>query len=274
MKRTLILCCILTFVGIALSILQTGCSLDFAGGTGVGNPSGHTMVSIVADTGVGSQPAISDDWYLPIKDDSLVLFANTAFIVVQKINFILDENEKDDSALNAYTGPLAIQDDSVILTGPFVFDALTGTSDFLFDTLTLPVAKYKGMKFIIENDDSTLMEGYSIGLSGEFTYNNTLRKFSIKLSNEKDIRPYLIDGPAVLISQDDSTEFRLTLNADHWLDDMDLKTDYLDDGTIAFDPVTGDLTIDKTIDANVYKDFNKAVRLNIMKSGSLRIVLY
>ena len=272
MKRIALLCCILTSISAYILLVHTGCSLDLAGGTGVGNPSGHTVISIVADTGVGTEPSVNNNQYLPIRDDSLVLFASTAFIVVQKIYFILDENEKDDSVLNAYEGPLTIQDDSVILEGPFVFDALTGTSNFLFDTLTLPETKYKGMKFIIENDDSTLMEGYSIGLSGEFTYNETLRNFTIKLSNEKDIRPFLIDGPPVLISEDDSTEFRLTLNADHWLDYMDIKKDYLDNGTIAFDPVTGDLNIDKTIDANVYKDFNKTVRLNIMKSGSLEII--
>lgn len=272
MRRIALICCILTSISIYILLMHSGCSLDYAGGTGVGNPSSNTMVSIVADTGVVRNRG--DDIPLPIKDDSLILYANSAYIVVQKIYFILDDKEKYDSIINTYVGPLTILDDSVILDGPFVFDALTGTSEPPFDTVTLPEAKYKGLIVDIENDDTTFMDGYSVILSGDFTYNNLKRNFSIKLSNEKDIKPYLIDGPAVLISEDDSTEFRLTLNADHWLDDMDLKTDYLDDGTIAFDPVTGDLNIDRTIDANVYKDFNKAFRLNVMKSGSLQIIFH
>ncbi len=268
MKRLVLLSCLLTVVGFCILILTLGCSMDFAGGTGVGNPSGNTTVSIVADTGLG---LLRKD-PVPIQDDSLVLLAHSAYIVVQKIHFILDDNSKNDSILHSYVGPLTYQDDSVIMDGPFVFDALTGTADFSFDSLMLPEAKYKGIKLIIENDDSALMEGYSVLLAGEFTFNDTLRNFSIKLSNEKDIRPYLVDGPAEFIGKNDSTEFRLTLDADHWLDDLDLKTDYLDNGRISLNPVTGDLLIDKSVDSKVYKEFNKLVRKNIMKSGSLEIV--
>ncbi len=271
MKRLLLLSCILTVVGIGIIILSFGCSIDSAGGTGVGNPSGNTTVSIVADTGLGSSDIILNQ-PIPIQDESLVLLATSVYIVVQKIYFILDEEEKNDSIIDSYIGPLTFQGNNAILDGPFVFNALTGTADFSFDSLMLPETKYKGIKFVIENDDSTLMEGYSVLFTGEFFFNGTLRNFAIKLSNEKDIRPYLVDGPAVFISKNSSTEFRVTLNADHWLDYLDLKTDYLDDGTITLDPVTGDLLIDKTVDDKVYKDFNKVVRLNIMKSGSLEII--
>ncbi len=272
MKRITLLCCILTAVGIYV-LLYSGCSLDYAGGTGGGNPG--TKVSIVADTGAErSKDNREYDTPLPIQDESLVLYAHSAQIVVQRINFILDDSEKNDSLLSTYTGPLTILDDSVFLEGPFLFNALNGSCEPPFDTVTLPEAKYKGLKLAILNNDSAFMEGYSILFSGDFVLDDEKHNFSIKLSNEDDIKPFLLEGPPVLINEDDSTEFRVTLNANHWLDYMDLKVDYLDDGTITFDPISGDLNIDKSVDANIYKDFNKAVRLNIMKSGSLQILFH
>jgi hypothetical protein len=153
-----------------------------------------------------------------------------------------------------------------------VFNALTGECDFTFDTVSLPPAKYKGIKLDIANNDSTLMEGYSILLEGTFEYADTVRNFSIKLSNEKDIRPYLMDGPAQHIGENDSTEFRLALNANRWLDYIDLKTDYIDEGTLSFKPGTKALIVDRSVDANVYRDFNKTVRLNIINSGTLAVI--
>ncbi len=277
MRVDSIYCCILAFL-FSVQITLTGCSISqHTGGTGVGNPSGTTVVSIVADTlsTEGTLP-INKKTYeapVPIIDDSLTLLATSAYIVVQKIYFILDDNDKNDSLLSLYSGPLTFEDDNVILDGPFVFDALTGVCDIPFNSISLPEVRYKGIKLDIGNHDSTLMEGYTIILAGELYFDNTPRKFSIKLDLDKDMRPYLIDGPAILTEENDDVEFQLTLNANRWLDNMDIKTDYLNDGSISFDPVSGDLNINKSTGPNAYKDFNKAVRMNMFNSGTLQIII-
>lgn len=269
-------CCILTCC-FTVALVLYRCSISpVAGGTGVGNPSGNTIVSIVADTGfvsgeVREEVAFQEDKTLPIMDeDSLVLLVSSVYIVVQKIYFVLDKDQDGDALVSDYQDKLYYEDDSIILEGPFVFDALSGTTSFSFDSLHLPEAKYKGIKLHIANNDSTLMEGYAILLGGTFEYKDIDRNFSIKLTH--DITPhYNYKGPAVQISEGDSIQFLVVMNADHWLDYMDIKTDYLDDGSISLDPNTGDLIIDSSTDTNPYKDFKKAVRLNIIKSGVLII---
>lgn len=270
--------CMLAFL-VSISVILCNCSLNgsMAGGTGVGNP-GNTTVSIIADTGF----VITDEsrsastasnkilpQQLPIMDmDSLVLMASSILITVERISFVLDDSENGYDILeNLDETPFSCDKEHIILDGPFIFDVLTGLSTPSFDSIQLPEAKYTGMKLYILNNSS--LEDHAIEVTGTFVYNDTTRNFSIKM--EEDLLAlFKYKGPAFQISKDDSINFLLILNADQWLMYISLK-EYLDNNVISLDQ-NGNLLIDKTTDTGPYKNFKKAFKSNIIKSGILIII--
>ena len=270
--------CILVFLVGMVMILST-CSLNdpMAGGTGVGNP-GNTAVSIIADTGFvitndKRETAVSSGNILPqqipIMDmDSLTLMATSMRITVERIHFVLDDNENGYDLLEGLDEtPFTADKEHIILGGPFVFDVLTGLSTPSFDSIQLPEAKYTGIKLHVL--DNSNLEGHAIDIAGTFLYKDVTRTFSIRM--EEDLLAlFKYKGPAFQISEGDSTNFLLVLNADQWLQYMSVKS-YLDNNLIVLDQ-NGNLTVDKTTNTDPYKEFKKAFKSNIIKSGILIIV--
>ena len=270
--------CILAFL-VSISVILFTCSLNdsMAGGTGVGNP-GNTTVSIIADTGF----VITDDsrsasttsnnilpQQLPIMDmDSLTFLATSILITVERVYFVLDNKENGyDLLAGLEETPFTCDKQHIILDGPFVFDAMTGVSTPSFDSIQLPEAKYTGIKLHILDNSS--LEEHAIGIAGTFLYKDAVRTFSIRM--EEDLHAlFKYKGPAFQITKGDSTNFLLVLNADQWLQYMSVKN-YLDNNLIVLDQ-NGNLTVDKTTNTDPYKEFTKAFKSNIIKSGILIIL--
>ena len=95
------------------------------------------------------------------------------------------------------------------------------------------------------------------------------KNFSISME-EDVIAQFRYKGPAFAITEDDSTEFLLVLNAELWLEYISIK-EYLDENLIQLNTM-GDLIIDKTTDGAPYKELKRAFRTNIIQSGFLIIL--
>ncbi len=271
--------CMLVFlVGIVMILSRCSLNDSMAGGTGVGNPSGATTVSIVADTGFvitndNRDASVSPEKILlqqiPIMDmDSLTLLASSILITVERVYFVLDDKENGyDLLAGLDETQFSCDKEHIILDGPFVFNALTGLSTPSFDSIQLPEAKYTGIKLHVLDNSS--LEGHAIEVAGTFLYKDATRTFSIRMEEDL-IALFKYKGPAFQITKGDSTNFLLALNADQWLQYISVKN-YLDNNLIVLDQ-NGNLIVDKTTNTNPYKEFKKAFKSNIIKSGILIII--
>ncbi len=246
MKPIKLFYCIFIFI-IGSLLLFSDCSLDpMAGGTGVGNPNSVATMAIIADTGISRSDEYDE---LPILDkDSLVLIVKTANLLTNKITFMQDREPYRDK-----------------IDGPIIFDALKGTSIPSLDSIPLTAGIYTGIKLHLHNTD-TVMGGNTIILAGIFAYKDTIRNFSIQLDHT--LNPHFkFDGGPVTVSENDTINFELVLNADLWLYNITLKK-YLDEGSITLNQ-NGDLVIDKTTNTELYKVLKQDIRDNIINSGIL-----
>lgn len=286
MKNNRIYLCIAALLPL---IIQIGCSNNLAGGTGVGNPGGTTVVSIVAHSDQSENPVEPMRRVLPegyavnpgqipstpllIYDEGDFLFTvTTATMMVNTIHFVLEDDETVDMAklLMDFPGQFSFDSKSIILKGPFTFDALTGTSLPQFDKLKLPEARYRGLQLMMGKYDntSTVSLIYNVTLEGTFTYKDSLRRFSIRVLIDQD-RLYKNAGVPFQISSNYTTTFMLLLNAAHWLDYIDFK-EMLDEFAIKLNS-QGNLIIDENIDTGPCQTIKKAIRSNIPESGVLVI---
>ena len=263
---------------VTISAILVTCSMNdpIAGATGVGNP-GKTTVSIIADTGfvitdncrnTPLSPVKYPPAQIPIMDmDSLTFLASSIHITVERIYFVLDDKENGyDFLAGLDNTPFTCDREHIILDGPFVFDALTGKSIPSFKSIQLPEAKYVGIKLYILNNSS--LDDHAIEVTGTFLYKDATRTFSIKMQEDL-IALFKYKGPPFQVNEGDSTNFLLVLNADQWLQYMSVKY-YLDNDLIVLDQ-NGNMMVDKTTNTGSIREFTKAFKSNIIKSGTLII---
>ncbi|MBD3391301.1 MAG: hypothetical protein GF418_04555 [Chitinivibrionales bacterium] len=253
----------------ALIALRCGTSGDLAGGSGAGNPGVTASVSIMADTGLGAPPlsrasidGIDGGRTVPlVDDDGLVLTASSALVTVYAIHFILEDSEDCEALLDSFDGDLVCDSENIVLPGPFVFDAVTGNADSLFDTLQLPSARYRGMKLVVGCEgDADSSRCRPVEIFGTFEYRGETRVFDFQI-DFSDRPLYHYTGPPQLLEPADTALFSVTLDVSSWLDSVDVAAD-LDAGTIALDS-TGTLVIDSGASPAQGRDIINAVRKNL-----------
>lgn len=258
---------------LALCLLCSCGTENVAGGSGAGNP-GKTTVSIIAvatapcstTTAIPSlaKKALLNE--LPVRDTINKLYrVENAHVFVRRIHFVVDPKDKEQLFLTSVAPPLRKDPESVILDGPFTFDAINGSSDPLLGSLILPDANYKGLRLVIENGPAK----NSIFLSGTFVYKDTLHKFKFDLPLTLNM-DYDNDGTSVHISGSDSTDVRIVLDASKWLWNVNIES-CLDSHSLTFDS-TGTLVIDGKFPAGTPGDvISKKIKENIMQSGKLKV---
>jgi len=269
---------------VALSLLFcTGSgSDDFAGASGSGNPGGSVKVAIIADTAFYSTAKMRNNpdlssvntgilWSsrLPITDDSdLQFLIDTIQLIVQKIHFILDSSESCEDILQQFdNGFCSCESGSVVLEGPFIFDALTGKSEPPLDSISLPEAAYTGIRFEMRPEESQSHE-WPLLISGFVNTGDTTRPFSFHFSNAEFLMTR--KGPPVIVSRELTTSFILRLAADHWLDSVAFRG-CIEQGSI---PVNseGVLEVDQNGGVGECMRIGSVIRENIIHSGRLEIV--
>jgi hypothetical protein len=243
------------FAAAILLACRCGTSPEVAGGSGAGNPGMTASVSIIADTADTSvtlnkiraqYTEAASGRTIPLTDDSAcVLSAASARVVVYRIHFMLAGSEVCDTLIDGFGTHLSCDSESIVLAGPFLFDAISGTADSLFDTLQLPAARYTGMKLIIgcvSDADSSVCS--PVTMEGTFSYRDTLRTFFFSIPFHSMLL-YKYLGQPVLVNPADTALFRVTLDARGWLAGVDIAGS-LDSGLIALDSA-GNLALDSSV---------------------------
>jgi hypothetical protein len=266
-RRFITLC-----AGLAPVLFLLGCAFnwDLASGTGVGNPTGITKVSIIADKGYGTstqdlQPVIQEE--IPVMDDGGLLFTVTAISInVHYFKFI--ESNIDEKRQQLISDkPADGQATDIQLDGPFLFDAMSGLPTPSIDSFALPAGKYGEVRLFIKNkgDQSS---PYAFEISGHFEYNGKKRDFFFKLQRN-ELASYKYKGPAFKITEEDSTLFTLVLNAERWLESVNIG-ESLENNEITLNQ-TGDLVIDNSTVGKPYEKLKRSISQSIIKSGFLLI---
>lgn len=238
---------------------------DIAGGAGTGNP-GKTTFAIVARDSVALFPLAkaTDDGNIIIPDSSQNFYRVDSFsVILKRIHFIFSPEDKQRIDAMTVLSPLRKDPTSIVLEGPFIFNALTGIPDSVFGAVLLPDAKYTSVKLVIENKP----DKNSIFLGGTFRYLGEMHAFKFDLSlnvsvtyeNDKD----------VYVSGSDSTEMKVVLDASKWFANINIQ-DCIKSQTSPFDP-NGVFVLNGKIETGACSEIPRKINNNIVNSGKLKI---
>ena len=161
---------------------------------------------------------------------------------------------------------------TIILDGPFIFDALRGTS-VPQTSFNLPDGLYKYAGLYIGPDDTSgiinksFLE-FQIVITGKFTYLDTLRDISIYiLCNEERIFHAADSG--VELTGEDSVDLIVGLDEQGWLDSINIKG-CINNGVVYLDE-HGNLSIyDNPSGTGPDAQLAARIRNNIFQSGVFR----
>jgi len=257
-----------------LQFMLVACSLlflvhcagsDIAGGAGTGNP-GKTTFAIVARD---SLPALSllksvaiGDMVIP--DSAKNFYRVDSFsVILKRIHFVFSPEDKPRIDAIKVLPPLRKDPSSIVLEGPFVFNALTGIPDSVFGAVLLPDANYTAVKLVIENK----ADKNSIFIGGTFRYLGEMHPFRFDLSLNVSVAYENDNG--VYVSGNDSTEMTVVLNASTWFANITIE-DCIKSQTAPFDS-NGIFVLNGKIDSGVCAEIPRKINENIVTSGKLKI---
>jgi hypothetical protein len=239
--------------------------LDIAGGAGTGNP-GKTTFAIIARDTITTSPLQKNIFAaeITISDSSQNIFYIDSFsIIIKRIHFVFSPEDKNRIDAISIVPPLRKDQFSIILEGPFVFNAISGIPDSVFDAILLPDANYTAVKLVIENKS----DKNSIFLGGTFRHSDKLHKFkfdlplnvSVMYENEKD----------VYVSGTDSTDMKVELDASKWLANINI-IGCVNSQAIPFD-ANGVLILNGKISGGSCAEIPRKINENIVNSGMLKV---
>jgi hypothetical protein len=275
-------------LSLALGIVHCGGASDpVAGGTGTGNPGGSVVVSMLADTGIdlttlskvsanpsssdapnagppsfaGRGVAIHDAGGMPIAID-------TAYLRVKRIHILLDSSEDAAQLASGFPGARQHDSEGFILDEPFVFELVSGTSIPAACTLSLPEAKYRGIK--LKSDSGAHAQPgstYDVTLVGRYQYNDTTYAFRIGLDMPAPVIINRANAP-VAVSHIDTTHFQVVFDAGTWFVDADLKG-CIDNGSLPRQP-NGELVVTTPPSSGSCTGILDNIRQNLVAHVGLR----
>jgi hypothetical protein len=277
----------LALLSISLILCSGGDPL--AGGTGTGNPGGLVVVSMRADTGAGSTvlaktitgpgtskmsrpPAFAGRGYQIQDGGGMLIMIDTAYVNVQKIHFMLEGSEDPSLLLKDFAGSLSYDSESIILDKKFVFELVAGASYPSICSLSIPKAKYTGIKLEPDANGGASIgpfsDSFSVTLVGEYIYQDTLHYFRMS---------YRMDSPLIFrsdssnfnVSRDSTLHLRIALDVRTWLIDIDLKN-CLDNNSLPRQP-NGDLLLIPPMAAGPCMGVLDIIRENMISHAVLRI---
>ncbi len=290
MRHRIITGVLVTTVCLLMMRCSSDTGNDVSGGTGTGNPPAvASRVMVIADTSDNTQALDKRILGLPedvdsaisnieipgapfsiFDEDSMELIVDSAVITARKIYFVT-ESGPDTSILDHLSPGISIDNQGMYLEGDFVFDALAGICSFSFDSLYLPEEEYTGLKLLIEDTSGGAVQNSaeaSVRISGTFTYDDTLRSFSIRLSDET-LKEYLLETDPVALRSEDEALFLLEFNARTWLHSVSFKREF-DSEEIELNE-HGNLVIEPDKEAGPVNGVESQIRKNLLESGSVRI---
>jgi hypothetical protein len=240
---------------------------DLAGGAGTGNPGKTTFAIVARDTitTTSLQKSVSAGEII-IPDSSKKIFHVDSFsVILRRIHFVFSPEDKSRIDEISVLPPLQIErkDSSIVLEGPFIFNALTGIPDSVFGTVLLPDANYKSVKLVIENKPNK----NSIFLGGTFRHLDKIHKFKFDLSLNASVTYENEKG--VYVSGTDSTDMKVELDASKWLANINI-TGCINSQATPFD-TNGVFILNGKISDGSCAEIPRKINENIVNSGKLKI---
>lgn len=238
---------------------------DIAGGAGTGNPGKTTFTIVARDTTTANQlPKSLKVEEIVIPDSLRNYYSVDSFsVIIWRIHFVLSpEDEQRVKTINVLP-PLHKDPSSIVLEGPFTFNALTGIPDSVFGAVLLPEANYTAVKLDIDNKPNK----NSIFIGGTFSYRGELRAFKFDLSLKTSFE-YKHDK-GVYVSGSDSTEMKVVLDASRWFANVNI-VDCINSQTSPFDS-NGVFVLNGKINGGICAEIPKKINDNIVNSGKLKV---
>jgi len=249
---------------LPLLILCSGS--DIAGGAGTGNPGKTTFTIVARDTTTANQLLKSLKVEEIVIPDSLRNYysVDSFSVIIRRIHFVFSpEDEQRINAINVLP-PLRKDPSSIVLEGPFTFNALTGIPDSVFGAVLLPEANYTAVRLDIEDKPNK----NSIFIGGTFSYRGELRAFKFDLSLKKTSFEYKHDK-GVYVSGSDSTEMKVVLDATRWFANVNFMG-CINSQTSPFDS-NGVFVLNGKITDGICAEIPKKINENIVNSGKLKV---
>jgi len=276
------------FICFIAMLLNCSISGDLAGSSGSGNPGGQIVVAMIIDTIVfDSLPIdtenipVTDNGYhmnwgsmqsaydsLSVYDAGEMIFSiDSTTLQVQRIHFIIQQD--GDSLLQSFQGnTLTCDSNSIILEGPFTFNAMNGICTPALDSVRLPEAVYYGIQFELANTRSCSCSVYCpIFVGGTFTYNQSDRRFSMFLSGNSHLSVQAFIP--VQVSYDKITRFGVNLDASQWLQTVDIKKG-IDSSYIKFNNMNN-IEINPNSSTGSYSNVGNEISNQILHNATLRL---
>ncbi len=257
---------ILIIFGVCTLPLLIHCSgSDVAGGAGTGNP-GKTTFSIVASDTVAANQLFKsvNNGEIVIPDSMRNYYNVDSFnVILRRIHFVFSPEDKQWIDDIKVLPPLRKDPSSIVLEGPFTFNALTGIPDSVFGTVLLPEANYTAVRLVIENKSNN----NSIFLGGTFSYLGELHTFKFDLSLNVSVT--YENDKGVYVSGNDSTDMKVELDASKWFANVNIG-DCINSQTSPFDS-NGVFVLNGKISDGICAEIPKKIKDNIVSSGKLRI---
>lgn len=255
-KGLLPICCIIT-VGMI------GCSNEFAGGTGVGNPTTEVTVSM---------RTLDDDQLITLLTNKLLADAESyerlAKSGVTRINTIAEFHITSARITVSRLKCYSETEETPWVDGPFMFDAITGESEPAEVTVAIPSGSYSGIKLHVTKKGHLSTDEPAIEVSGTFDHLGVTRAFSIALKCNLSVE-YPVEAGTLELNPDAELHCAVVLDEEEWLSgtsiiecigtgDIDLQDD-------------GSLLIDETIPPGPCHSNENIIRQNILHSGKLEV---
>jgi hypothetical protein len=255
-----------------------------AGGSGAGNPGGTVALSMLASREqpleklsiidsqnivTGSKPVIATD------HAGLALSITSISLSDVDIHFMLDTSEAPShllSSMHERPSELSIDTHSIVLSGPYLFNALDGNVDPSIRALRLPVARYTGVKLHFKRDSISDEQFLSqLAMNGTFVLEGTVRNIYIDLTNPSwpwFQQSFRFAGGIFTLTPTDTTNLQLQFNAKKWFSQVDLAF-LISRGTLTIDDSTNTLVISNRSNHSPSKDIGNAIFEDFIASGIL-----
>ncbi len=226
------------------------------GGSGAGNPSGIVKVSMgVSSTSSSAKmtavAALADDpdgFTGPVTvtttdEGGTSISLTTIELSGVIIHFLVDSSENPASLLAAmHSRPAYLSSDSnsIIYTRQASFNVLCDSADSLPSTLSLPIAKYIGVKITLPQVASAGGAGTTgnnqIVLNGTFAYFGVSHSLNVGIAYSQGScnQNYSFAGGIFTLSASDTTHLQLQFKPSRWFSSINVATG-LENGDYSFD---------------------------------------
>lgn len=184
---------------------------------------------------------------------------------------MLDSSENPNQLLSGFKDSLSYDTESIILEKSFVFELVSGTNYPSLCSLSIPEAKYTGIKLEPDSEggiSGPFSDGFSTTIVGQFLYHDSVHAFKLGFSMDAPIH-LKHDRGAINVSRTATAHFQIVLDVNTWLVGINLKS-CIDNNSLPRQP-NGDLVLVPPLAAGPCMGVLDDIRINMISNVVLKI---